>query len=63
MSINLGVLDMKGVSFPTGLYKVNYYYNINTCLPFLKYLDHFINDDFIFGLGNFDLACVGLKAV
>ena len=37
--------------------------NINTFCSFFKYLDHFISEDFIFGLGNFDLACVGLKAV
>ena len=37
--------------------------NINACLPFFNFLDHFIIEGFIFGLGNFDLACVGLKAV
>ena len=37
--------------------------NINACFPFFNSLDHFIIGDFIFGLANFDLACVGVKAV
>ena len=37
--------------------------DINVCFPFFNSLDHFIIGDFIFGLGNFDLACVGVKAV
>ena len=37
--------------------------DINGCLPFFSFLDHFFIEGFIFGLGNFGLACVGLKAV
>ena len=37
--------------------------NINDFFQNFKFLNHFIIGDFIFGLGNFDLACAGLKAV
>ena len=30
---------------------------------FFYFLDHFIIEGFVFDRGNFDLACVGLKAV
>ena len=37
--------------------------NINDFFQNFKFLNHFIIEDFIFGLSKFDLACAGLKAV
>ena len=37
--------------------------NINNFFQNFKFLNHFIIGDFIFGLGNFGIACVWLKAV
>ena len=37
--------------------------NINAFFQYFEYLDHFIIEGYIFGLDNFDLARVGLKAV